>query len=278
MRLNRLNQLVVSDGVVKEGRWVLTKGHELQYRRRGAQREIILSGQLLRAEPSGLAFRVSELRQGEDSRQWELTLRGRWEVDSRNRLAFRVERQQGKEERLILQGAWELDSRQTLLYRWEKKRQILRFEGVWDIGKDRRLVYQLEGDSDSQFRFRGAFQTPSILAQEGAIRYQLGLEVGGKRRVENITLFGKWKLSRDLDLSFEMPSRDGSVRQINFKAEFSLGRRGALSAELMAADGKPLGIEVLFSRPFLHRDGEAFVRLRKRLEETAVEGGVRLRW
>lgn len=285
MRLNRLNQLVQAQRIL-HGRWRLTKRHELEYRRRGAVEQVVLSGDLVEVKDRGLTFRVREhVFEGERVGQ-RLTLRGRWQADSRNRLVFVAKRQRGRHDWLNLSGAWELDKRHELFYRFRQqslktqKRRIhtVRFRGFWDLAEDKRLTYVLERKSDSAFRFRGTFQTPSVLAKRGAIRYQVGIEAQGRRRLRKVTLFGKWKLSRDLSLTLEVPYRDGSVHGITFKTAFRVGARGRVEAQLLNRKGQPVGLTLVLTRPFLKGRGESFIRLRKNLEGSALEAGIRLPW
>lgn len=269
-----------------EGSWRLTADHELQYRRAGARKEIVLSGPITRAEPLGLSFRVAETSVDGDVVGREMTLRGSWQADDSNRLNFLVERQESRQNRLTLQGAWELGPSQEILYRWQvedpRKRRtesrLLRFQGYWDVGEDKRLTYVLDAVSGSLFRFRGAFQTPTVLAKEGRIRYQIGVEAEGKKRLQTVMLFGKWKISRNLALEFEVPYRGGVSRAITFGAAYALTRQQTLSARLTTRQGKPLGVELTFTREFRKGQGEAFLRLRRSIEESVVEGGVRFRW
>ena len=285
VRLNRLNQIIDRNRWV-DGYWKLSKDHELQYRRRGPEEEVILSGQIVGTEPNGLVFRVDETRLEGDTASRQMTLRGKWEADSRNRLRFVLDGQQGLHRRLTFQGAWEVNEQHELLYQLQREREgkrertihLLRFEGHWDVGDDRRLTYLLDADSDSAFRFRGAFQTPVLLPKAEQIRYQVGIELEGKRRVlRTITLFGKWKFSKALELSFEVPYRHG-LHALDFSAIFHVRPDGEIAARLLTREGRPLGVEVIFTQQFLKKQAEAFVRLRKLAEETAVEGGVRLRW
>lgn len=287
MRLNRLNQMVGADGVPVDGAWRLGRGHDLRYRRKGGREEVVLSGPVAGAGPRGLSFRVEADSLDGDLVGKTLELRGRWQADAENRLTFLAQRRSGSADVLRLEGGWQVGPSHEILYRFgregpRRKREeshLLRFAGHWDVGEDRRLVYVLDGASDSLFRFRGAFQTASILAKEGALRYQLGAEVErGRRSAGTVTLFGKWKFSRRLELSFEVPYAGGRVRGIDFGAELGLDSAGNLACRLLTRQGEPLGVELLFTRSFFGGDGELFARLRRAGGETAVEGGVRLRW
>ncbi len=139
------------------------------------------------------------------------------------------------------------------------------------------MAYTLGGDSDSNLRFRASYQTKSIYAKKGEIRYQIGMEVLGKRRLQAVILFGKWKVSRDLGLQFEM-SRGPRKRTITFGGEYSLGASGRVAVNLRSEEGSSLGVEVILTRDIFGKDGQFFVRLQKTLEETALEAGVKARW
>ena len=287
MRLDRLNRLVL-DGRVIEGRWKLTPRHELQYRRAGGAEELVATGELVSAEPLGLTFRFEKESLQEDTRRREFQLKGRWQADPRNRLTFLVEREEGKANILTLEGGWEVGPGNEIQYRFERTEQKkgarslhrIRFDGFWEVGEDRRLAYVLEAGSNSAFRFRGAFQTDSIRQKQGLLRYQIGLEAEGRGKgpLQTVTLFGKWKLSRDLSLEFEIPYSSGFRRAISFGATYTWNRRTSVSARLTTPGGGPLGVELSLHQEFLQGRGEAFVRLRRSLKETAAEAGARVRW
>ncbi len=171
MRMNRWNELIRGQRI-EDGQWKLTPQHELQYRRTGGRKEIILSGPILRPEPLGLTFRVAESSEDEDVIGRKMILRGVWRTDNRNRLSFLVERREGTSERLTLQGGWEVGAGQEILYRVAGlpadgsvagRERVLRFQGSWDVAENKRLVYSISRESGSGFQFTGAFQTPSVL-------------------------------------------------------------------------------------------------------------------
>ena len=287
MRLNRLNQLVRGRDTL-DGTWRLDEGHEVTYRykRSGRQEEILLAGQLVAVNSRSLTIRVTQDSLNEDVVGRLLHLGGRWQADAQNRLSFLVERKNGRHDLLTLQGAWEMDSGHELLYRYDrfelktKKREThtLRFQGYWDLSEANRLTYVLDAASNSMFRFRGAFQSPSLLVRHGVIRYQVGVELQGRRSLQTVSLFGKWKISRDLTLEFEMDSANGTRSILRFGAAYAVNSRATLSARLTNREGEPLGCELLLTKEIFREDGQVFVRLRKSLEERAVEGGIRFRW
>ncbi len=282
MRLTSLNQLIHRDKIF-EGHWRIRQGARIEYTRRGKEEQAVLSGEILAAKPTGFKVRVTQQQIDQRITRRTLTLNGRWQADSNNRLTFLVKRQKGTFDRLILEGAWQLSRRNELTVRTRRsgrqtdQRQIT-FKGHWDILERRRLTYVLDLKKGSAFRFRGTFQTPSVLAKRGEIRYQLGVEVHGRKQVRTVVLFGKWKLSRDLGFSFEVPYSKGISKTIQFQSSYTLTRTGRVTATLKTRSGKPIGFEVIVSQSFLRGKSEAFVRLRRNLREQAVEAGVRIRW
>ncbi|MCM8812191.1 MAG: hypothetical protein NC910_03965 [Candidatus Omnitrophica bacterium] len=285
VRVTQLNQLMAGRSAV-EGNWSLTPRHEILYTRSGDREEAVLRGRLAGAEPDALLFLVSQTQEGQRTETRTVRLQGRWEADPLNRLAFLVEREEGRYDRLTLEGMWEVNDAHRLIYRSVSRPDsgkrstvtTLTFQGVWDIDASKRLVYLLDADGTSGFRFRGAFQTPSILAKEGRIRYQVGIELNGKRRFQTVTLFGKWKFSRDLALEFEMDYGKGRKRSIRFGAAYEVGHRGFITARLMSREGRPLGVEVVFGLDQVSAGGRLFGRWRKSGKETTVEAGARWPW
>lgn len=286
MRLTALNDLVQA-GERLDGTWELTPRHTVRYRRRGSEETAALTGDLVGTEATGLTFQVTDQQVAQDLVGRSLTLRGRWQADARNRLTFLVEREGGRHDRLTLRGGWELGPHHEIRYRYTGRppapgrhpsEQVLTWAGAWELTARRQLTCVLDVAGDSRFRFRGTLQTPVILAKTGELRYQLGVEAAGRRRLQTLTFFGTWRVSRKLEVTFEIPYTDGRVGTMTFGASYAVGPGGRVTAALTARNGRPLGVEVVFTQAFWQGDGELFVRLRRALEETAVEGGVRVRW
>jgi len=285
MKLTRLGQLLDNMEGTK-GHWELTPNHEIQYKSDKKDEEFKFKGSLIAAEPDALVISVTERQSDQKVVTRIAKLQGAWRLDPKNRIVFEVEKEGGKKDVLTFKGTWHIGKNNEIIYTFEqfdlkgrtKKTQELIFTGYWDISDKHRLTYWLSGDSDSAFRFRGAFQTKSILAKKGEIRYQVGVEVNGRHTAQDITLFGKWKYSRDLSLSFEIEYEDGKKKAITFGGEYALNGNHSIIVNLKTEEGKPLGIELILTKDFFGRDGQAFVRLAKSLEESRIEAGMRFRW
>lgn len=285
MKLTRFNE-VLEEGKPVEGKWDLGPNHEVRYRKRGGSEEVRLAGSLIAAEPEALVLSVTQRKSVRRVVMSLLKLTGTWQLDEKNRITFAVEREFGKKNVLTFEGRWQVNRHHEVIYTYErealkrktKKLETLVFKGTWDITDAHELTYTLGIDSESHFRFRGTFETKSLSAKAGEIRYQVGVEAKGKERIQTITLFGKWKLSRDLGLGFEIEYEDGIRKAIAFQGEYHLTESLEVTVELKNKTGGPLGLELTLTREFLEGQGRAFLRLKKNLEESALEAGVTLPW
>ena len=281
MKLTRLNELI-KDGKIISGRWRLGKDNLIVYESEGSREEILFKGMPLAVGPDGLVVSIEEKRQDQKSILTTLTLVGSWSADSKNRLRFEVEKTNGRRDAFVFKGSWELNHSQELVYihevtRLKTKTNVRReivFQGFWDISEKNRLTYRLGGDDKSVLHFRCSFETKSLLAKKGEIRYQLGVE--GSSSPETVTLFGKWKMSDRWGLFFEVEYRNGKKHAIIFGAESQLGLDGSVRATLKSRQGERLGLEVVFTKDI--PGGEAFLRLLRDQDEGRVEAGARFTW
>lgn len=273
-----------------DGAWTLGPDHRLavvlRESERSSRQTLYLNGAIIDAQAHALivALRRSE---GEDLRASQrLSLSGRWAADAKNRLTFFVEKADGAEDRLTLQGGWDVGPRHEILYRYRERaaqgrlgaERVVVFQGAWEMTKADRLVYRLEGSADSAFEFKAALQSPSLLARDGRIVYQVGLDLaGGRLRRQRVSLFGAWKLNRDLSVSFEIPYADGRVQSMRFEGTAALNARDRLTVALHDRRRKQLGLAVTFTRELVP-DASLFLRLRRDAEERSVIGGAQVRF
>ncbi len=285
MKRTSLKQLIDASETSKS-RWQLTPSHEVEYLLEGETEEVVLRGSLIAAEPDALVVSLSATSKNHRIVAETVKLSGEWKTDDENCLLFEVKQSCGKTDIFRFSGAWKLNNQNEILYTYEQKTsrgkrrtstQELLFKGHWDLSEDYQLTYLMGIDTNSAFRFRGTFQTESILAKKGEIRYQLGVEVAGKKKIQTIVLFGKWKFSKDFAVSFEMGCGDRTC-EISFGAEYNLEGDRQIAVFLTSRDGHSLGIQVIFTREFFDGNAEAFLSFRRSLEESSLEAGVRLRW
>lgn len=286
-KIESLNELSLGSRRIR-GRWQLDKRHRLLYVRDedADQSGIELEAALVAAEADALVVAVSERQKNGRMVTRTARLQGSWRANENNQLEFEIERSSGENDVLTFRGAWKLGGSQEIIYTWRRTSlktrtrslETLTFKGWWNVTEDHRLTYTLQGASDDTFRFTGAFQTRSLIAKKGELRYQLGASLEGRRRGRVLTLFGKWKLSKTLELVFEIDCADGRRHEMRFGAEFEIAENFSVAARMTARKGEPAGAEIIFSKEFLKSGAQGFVRLRKTLRESAVEAGVSIPW
>lgn len=288
MQRTKLNELI-EDGKGVKGRWELTPNHELLYRSLDDTKEIKLRGSLLEAEPDALIFSYHEKETASKTVLRMAKLQGNWKANSKNQIVFEVSRQSGRNDELTFSGAWHVNKSQQIEYNYEtiqlktkkKKTQSIVLSGVWDITEKNRIAYLVGGNSDSMLRFRGAFQTKSILAKKGEIRYQVGVELGerqsrGKKNVA-IVLFGKWKYTDQVGLFFEVEYQKGQRPALIFGGDYALSKNGAVEVSLKTRQEESLGVDVVLTKE-IFKNVDAFTRFQKSLQEERVEVGVKGSW
>ena len=293
MKPTKLDQLLNEDKAKKYD-WKLTPNHRLVYKAEGEDEEFKLNSSLIAVEPDALVFSYTEKQSAKKTVTRILKLAGTWKLNPKNQITFEVERQKGKSNVLTFTGTWKVNDYHEIVYTYEerslktklKKTQELCFKGYWDISDKHRLTYFVGGDSNNAFHFKGAFQTTSIYAKKGEIRYQIGVDIAGKpfdsaqgkNKIQTITLFGKWLLSKDLKLDFEIEYADKQKRTISFGGTYSLSDFADITVNLKSQTGKPLGIELILTKEIFNGDGNVFLRLQKSLEESRIEAGMKVVW
>jgi hypothetical protein len=280
-----------SQPITLEGRWSIRPDQALLYTLRaspGLPRQALrISGRLIRAQADSLTFSYGRIDVFGNRANQEVTLLGRWQADQANRLTFMVARSQGNQDRLTLQGAWEVGQKHELLYRQSRLEQgrldgqeahLLRFSGVWDAPSVGRLVYRMDGGSQSLFDFRAAVQTPSLRAAEGRMAWQVGVGVTRHRTAwTRVVLFGTWKLNTDRSLSLEVPYADGRAQSIRFEGSFAWGGRNTVTVELADGQRRPFGMALTLTRQ-LSAAASLFLSVRKDGDQTLAATGVQVRF
>jgi len=211
------------------------------------------------------------------SRLRVLRLKGTWRANDYNELCFEVTLRKGPPETYTFKGSWKLNNNQQIEYTFEDGRDTLTFQGYWKISSANRLVYILEGSSTSRFEFKVQLESSSIYPKQGSIRYRIGIGIRQSRLTapgQMLILYGEWKFGRNLGLTFKMDYGQNRVKAIEFGAEATFGRNKVIFA-LKNELNEPLGLTLTMTHKFLETfDAEAFIRLRSRQKEQAIEAGI----
>ncbi|MFC1514728.1 hypothetical protein ACFL5X_02395 [Candidatus Omnitrophota bacterium] len=264
------------------GKWKFTDKHDLALevtkQKSHAKTSLVLTADIIKPEKESLLFRVRTKPSRTATEISLLTLRGAWRQDKLNRLVFDISHSQSTGS-LTFKNTWKLDKNHQIIYTYQslqtKQKNTIRFEGSWRLTAKNKLGYILETISSSRtykrkksatdldFNFRVHLQTPTIYPQAKAIKYRIGIGTRLKRKEQTLTLYGAWKFSRTLGLTFAIDYGKGRVEEAGFSFGFNLSKQDRVIVGLKSKGGQPLGINLVFTRKFLAKKAfEYFLRLR----------------
>jgi len=281
-------QYALPPKIVFKGSWRLNSNHDLQLilnkNRNQSQIEILtIKGNIISADTDILAFQAKSYSRDGLLHIRVLKLNITLFADQENRLCFEVKK--AKPDVLVLTGNWQLNKSQQIVYEYykaglkrkDKVSHTLLFRGFWQISAKNRLTYILGHSSSSRFDFRAQLETPTIYPQKGVIKYRLGLGIREDKLSDKIiTLYGVWKFSRGLGLTFEMDYYKAGLRSIEFGAEVAF-KEDTVALSLKNEAGEPLGITLTLTHKFLKsQDTEAFLRLKALGKGSAIEAGAKI--
>ncbi|MDP3730364.1 MAG: hypothetical protein Q8R14_02435 [Candidatus Omnitrophota bacterium] len=272
-----------------KGEWSLTDDHRLRltldtWSRATFGDRITLEGEILDVNANSLLFAVTTTSKEGSQSTHLLNLSGIWKADENNRLSFHVKKEGGRYDILTLGGAWQINEGHQIIYQYERARLIrkkkrvhtLIFKGYWDIKDAFRVSYILSKGTDSVFDFKISAGT----LKEDRIQYEVGIGAGHRIApvTRAITLFGRWNLKKDANLSFEIEYEGGKTRSIAFGADAKLTDKDTILFRLKSmVENKDIGMTLELSREIL-RGGETFIRALKSGRESALFAGAAWRW
>jgi hypothetical protein len=281
------------DKITFLGTWELTPQDDLQLRvdrtsylpevLSGVSR-ITINGKVIAAENNSLVFET----QSTDSEGLQhvrlLKLSGSWGSDDANRISFTVSKRAAPDI-LTLSGSWSLNDNQQITYRFEKydlkrKQKIVstfEFSGYWRLTEANRLTYIISKGAGSGFDFKVQLETPNVYPQSGVIKYRLGSGIRRSRRGQPVIvcLYGEWKISRKLGLTFDMEYKKGEFHSLAFGAKVDITRKNRVEFSLINEKGATIGGKLICTHRFLKSlDGEFFVRLKKVRDAQGIDAGI----
>jgi len=247
---------------------------------------LVIKGEIISTDQDVLVFEVKNLDRYGLLHVRLLKLSGFWQADDFNRIAF-VVRKKTSPDIVTLEGVWQVNKNQQIIYTYEKTDlktktksiSTLNFEGFWQINSCERLSYILSHSSNSRFDFRVQIESPNLYPKEGAIKYRLGIGLRAKRLFQEriISLYGTWKFSKKLGLSFIIDYGQGKVQSIEFCTDIYLTRKDEVVFSLSNKRKEPLGIRITFTHRFLKKyAAEVFLRIKKSQKEAGIETGLRI--
>lgn len=249
----------------QKNRWRLNGNHDVEFvvtdtKDLSGKETLSLKADVVGVAPDELTCILTSRKDRDVEVARILKLKGRWQADGNNRLAFAVSKEDGTEDILVFDGIWELDGDNRIMYRYKKtglvrgpkEERSLVFNGAWKLGDKDKIAYMLDTSGESGFLFRAQFEDSGISGRFGVLKYRVGIGVSEyKRPVERVMKFF------------------GILR-------YNIGKRTSLEFEFTGARGRRLGMSAMLSRKLL--GGEAFLRFKRLAEESKIEGGVKFPW
>lgn len=277
--------------IVFTGSWNMNQNYDLELQLEEdkgifAEDKITLKGEIISCESDKLVFEIKSVNKNGLSQFRLLKLAGIWGADGRNQISFKIDKKYYSDI-LTFQGAWQLNENQQITYTYEKtalktkskNAYTLVFTGFWQITSLNKLTYILSQGTNSKFDFKAQIETPNIYPKKGVIKYRLGMGVKAPKagHTKIISLYGTWKFSRKLGLTFDMEYAKGRINSICFGAEVNFDKRNQVIFNLTNSDKKQLGMSVIFTHRFLQKlDAEFFTRLKTSQKESGVDVGVKI--
>ncbi|MFZ2602384.1 MAG: hypothetical protein WAX79_00060, partial [Candidatus Omnitrophota bacterium] len=273
--------------IIFTGNWKLNQNYDLELRLEDNSEDVLrIKGEIISAEAQRLVFELKTSEENGLTKFRLLKLNGTWQADEYNQLSFVVTKKY-LSDILTLEGSWSLNKNQQIEYIWEKtelKRKTkevsrLEFSGYWQIFEANKLTYIISSATNSRFDFRVQMESLNLYPKAGVIKYRLGIGVKQTKRIEPkiISLYGVWKFSRNLALSFDMGYANSQVHSLQFGAEVNFSKSNEIVFNLLAKDRQNLGASVVFTHRFLKTlDAEVFMRLKKLKDEAGVDVGVKI--
>jgi hypothetical protein len=267
------------------GKWALDNEHNLvltldKWGNQIAGNKLTVESELIDAKGDEIAFSVTSKDSENNTHIYIVKLGGIWQADEHNRLMFNVQKESDATDKITLRGAWEVNKQNELMYTYEKSAsgkkekvtKAITFRGYWDIAGKHRIIYVLNKEIGSEFDFKVSVGKPAARGLE----YEIG--VGATPSKKTITLFGGWKVNKNLGLLFEMPYAEGKIQSIVLGGWGKFNKDYRLDLRLQTKAGEDLGIDVKLSRRILKGQGEAFIRALRSQKEVSIVAGIGFRW
>ncbi|WP_128698943.1 hypothetical protein [Candidatus Velamenicoccus archaeovorus] len=264
------------------GSWSLDAGHRLvfsldKWSRHIAGGKLVLGAEVLSVSGHELVFTLNSRDRDGNEKITLLTFGGSWQVDTDSRLNFLVEKGSGRPDRLRFRGSWTLNGDHELEYcfsRAGRSPQTLKFKGSWVVSGRDRLTYCLAESNSADTSARIDLEASLEHAFSDRLVFVLGGAVQPWQK--KLIFFGKWRFDKTHGFNFELTHKEGRLSRMAFGGYARLKNGVTAEVELTAPRGEPLGAAVTLSGKI--GGGEAFLRLLKRSDGSAVFLGYGRRW
>ncbi|MFH1889175.1 MAG: hypothetical protein ABH806_03710 [Candidatus Omnitrophota bacterium] len=272
-----------------KGKWALDKNRDLTFtldklKSQSSGDRLTIQGDIIDVRKNSLLFAVTTRVNKDNLSAYILKLAGAWQADEYNRLTFRVNKEEGRTDILTFEGVWKIGPGYQVIYKYEKENLLrktkrvhtLAFQGYWEIRDRARISYVIDRNSDSVMNFK----TSLGIFKDNYIKYELGIGRLRKARPVRraIVLFGSWKIKKGIGLVFEVEYGRKRIQDMVFGAEARLTDKNTVLFRLKDGLNRKIGVELELTHQILGRDGQAYIRLLKSGQESAILAGAGWRW
>lgn len=263
------------------GKWSLTENHDLKLTLSEDKKQlktITIKGQLMETGKNSISFSVFQKTAVNKERVYVLKLEGFWQVDKYNRITFKVKKEKGKIDKLSFICIWSISKKNSILYTFSradhltglKTKHTIEFKGVWKITEKNRITYVICSRAGSEF----SIKTTAQKFEKNSIKASIGVGFGKNKKGRQITLFGEWKINKNIGLFFVLKNENNKQKYIKFGCEAML-KNTAINFNMKAyGTKKDLDIRLKLKRDMKTIDGQLFAEVFKNKKETAIFFGV----
>ena len=194
-------------------------------------------------------------------------------------MRFDIQRKQSQKDELHFDLAWSLNREMEIVYQFDrikdKSQHHFLLKGRWQLMSDRYLVYRLEGRLNYELRARAFLQTKQLRSKKGELRYRIGIGFYKKKRKhEEISLIGTWRLSQSLSVDFILAH--GHKNSYTFRVSSAHFTPHKISLALRLTKRQRLSLRLEVDR-FFFASSHAFIQWSQSLQKEAVlKTGVRV--
>ena len=270
--------------VILKGSWSLTKDHELkltfeQEQRKSFGKSIVLKGQIIAVKKNKLLFSIRQRTASNKTVYSSINLQGQWQMDKYNRINFNLTKESSPKKNLIFLSKWQIDKNHRLIYKYSKlnvqngirKTHYISFDGTWKVLSKYRIKYIIDSRTDVGFDIKVSLQKLT----GRAIDYDISIGAGKNKESFTLHFSGKWKLTKNTQVFFEIKKENNKRSDIQFSSETQISLQGILACALKYyGTDKKIGYTIKFKRGIKSIDGQIYAKILKNSKEKAVFIGV----
>jgi hypothetical protein len=263
-----------------KGKWKLDKNHNFIFILSNKDK-LNLKTQILQVSPKKILFTIESKTYENKYKTNILKIYGNWTTSPKNNLYFNIQKKDSKDNTLKFTGIWSINKNYKIIYSYKKtelktkttKINSFSFEGKWKIIDKTHLTFFINNQPNHALNFKVSLGTKNIYAKKGEIKYKIGIKLSNKKKKDILlTLFGSWKISNKLNITFETPYNNSNYTS-SFKTVFNVSKKDKIEAKLFSKKNKITGLTVIFNKSFFE-NSNFFLLLKNSIKEKQAKVGM----